>query len=46
MVHLLAYIKNIYIFCFMLLFTSSSPCRKDQVAVSYFFTSLIVLIQV
>ena len=39
--------KKIYIFfCFMLLFTSSSPCRKDQVAVSYFFTSLIVLIQV
>ena len=29
-----------------LLFTSSSPCRKDQFAVSYFSTSLIVLIQV
>ena len=27
-------------------FTSSSPCRKDQLAVLYFFTSLIVLIQV
>ena len=27
----------IYIFfCFILLFTSSSPCRKDQFAVSYF----------
>ena len=26
---------NIYIFCFILLFTSSSPCRKDQFAVSY-----------
>ena len=23
-------------FCFVLLFTSSSPCRKDQFAVSYF----------
>ena len=33
-------------FCFILLFTSSSPCRKDQFAVSYFSTSLIVLIQV
>ena len=30
-------------FCFILLFTSSSPCRKDQFAVSYFSTSLIVL---
>ena len=29
-----------------LLFTSSSPCRKDQFAISYFSTSLIVLIQV
>ena len=37
---------NIYIFCFILLFTSSSLCRKDQFAVSYFSTSLIVLIQV
>ena len=37
---------NIYIFCFILLFTSSSPFRKDQFAVSYFSTSLIVLIQV
>ena len=34
------------IFCFILLFTSSSPYRKDQFAVSYFSTSLIVLIQV
>ena len=33
-------------FCFILLFTSSSPCRKDQFAVSYFSTSLIVLILV
>ena len=33
-------------FSFILLFTSSSPCRKDQSAVSYFSTSLIVLIQV
>ena len=24
-----------YIFCFNLLFTSSSPCHKDQFAVSY-----------
>ena len=23
-------------FCFILLFTSSSPCRKDQFAVPYF----------
>ena len=37
---------NTDIFCFILLFTSSSPCRKDQFAVSYFSTSLIVLIQV
>ena len=27
------------LFCFILLFTSSSPCRKDQFAVLYFFTS-------
>ena len=33
-------------FCFILLFTSSSPCRKDQFAISYFSTSLIVLIRV
>ena len=33
-------------FCFILLFPSSSPCRKDQFAVSYFSTSLIVLIQI
>ena len=33
-------------FCFILLFTFSSPCRKDLFAVSYFSTSLIVLIQV
>ena len=45
--------KNIYIYiyiyihiCFILFFTSSSPCRKDQFAVSYFSTGLIVLIQV
>ena len=31
---------------FILLFTFSSPCGKDQFAVSYFSTSLIVLIQV
>ena len=36
-----------YIFCcFILLFTSSSPCCKDQLAVLYISTSLIVLIQV
>ena len=34
------------LFCFILLFTSSSPCRKDEFAVLYFSTSLIVLIQV
>ena len=33
-------------FCFILLFTSSLPCRKDQFAILYFSTSLIVLIQV
>ena len=33
-------------FCFILFFTTSSPSRKDQFAVSYFSTSLIVLIQV
>ena len=37
--------KYIYI-CFILLFTSSSPCRKDQFAVLYFSTGLIVSIQV
>ena len=31
--------KHIF-FCFLLLFTSSSPCRKDQFAVSFFFTPL------
>ena len=36
---------KIYIFWFILLFTSLSPCRKDQFAISYFSTSLIVLIQ-
>ena len=35
--------KYIY-FCFILLFTSSSSCRKDQFAVSYFSASLIVLV--
>ena len=35
-----------YIFSFILLFTSSPPCHKDQFAISYFCTSLIVLIQV
>ena len=39
------FVLNIYIFCFILLCTSSSPCRKDQFAVSYFSTILIVLIQ-
>ena len=34
---------NIHFFCFIHLFTSSSPYRKDQFAVSYFYTSLIVL---
>ena len=38
--------KKYVFFCFLLLFTSSSPCRKDQFVVSYFSTSLIVLIQV
>ena len=34
--------KQIYIYiCFILLFTSSSSCRKDQFAVSYFSTSTI-----
>ena len=33
----------LYICCFILMFTSSSPCRKDRLAVSYFSTSLIVL---
>ena len=37
--------KYIY-FCFILLFTSSSPCHNDQFAFSYFSTSWIVLIQV
>ena len=38
---------KIFLLCFILLFTSSSPCRKaDQFAVLYFPTSLIVLIQV
>ena len=27
-----------YIFCFILLFTSSPPCRKDQFAILYFST--------
>ena len=35
--------KYIY-FCFLLLFTSSSPCRKDQFAVPYFPTSLIIVL--
>ena len=30
-------------FCFILLFTSSSPCGKDQFAVSYFSTSANLL---
>ena len=29
-------IQKIYIFCLVLLFTSSSPCRKDQFAVLWF----------
>ena len=29
---------NYTFFCFILLFTSPSPCRKDQFAVSYFST--------
>ena len=37
---------NIHFFGFILLFTSSLPCSKDQFAMSYFSTSLIVLIQV
>ena len=35
-----------YIFFVLFLFTSLSPCRKDQFAASCFSTSLIVLIQV
>ena len=36
--------KKFFVFCFILLFTSSSPYRKaDQFAVSYFSTSLIAL---
>ena len=31
-------IQKIYIFCLVLLFTSSSPCRKDQFAVLWFST--------
>ena len=27
-------------FCFILVFTSSSPCRKDQFAISFFFFKL------
>ena len=38
--------QTVILFCFILLFTSSSPCRKDQFAVLYCSTSLIVLIQV
>ena len=38
--------KYIIIFCFILLFTFSSPCRKDQFPVLYFLQVIIVLIQV
>ena len=40
------YVSISIFFCLFLLFTSSSPCCKDQFAVSYFSTRLIVLIQV
>ena len=30
------YLNKIYIFCFILLFTSSSPCRKDKFTFSWF----------
>jgi len=36
----------IYIFCFILLFTSSLPYRKDHSAVLYFLQVIIVQIQV
>ena len=45
-IYIFKQIANIYVFCFILLFTSSSSCRKDQFAVTYFSTSLIELIQV
>ena len=35
---------QIYIFCFLLLFTSSSHCRKDQFAVSYL--SIIIYVDI
>ena len=35
---------QIYIFCFLLLFTSSSHCRKDQFAVSYL--SMIIYVDI
>ena len=38
--------QYIYIFSFILLFTSSSPCRKHPFAVLYFLQVIIVLIQV
>ena len=37
---------EIYFFVLFFCLASSSPCCKDQFAVSYFSTSLIVLIQV
>ena len=43
---LLGILFKYILFCFILLFTSSSPCREDQFAVLYFSSSLIVLIQV
>ena len=39
-------LSNYMFFVLYFLFTSSSPCHKDQFAVSYFSASLIVLIQV
>ena len=35
---------HIYIFCFLLLFTPSSPCRKDHFAVSYL--SMIIYVDI
>ena len=35
---------QIYIFSVLLLFTSSSPCRKDQFAVSYL--SIIIYVDI
>ena len=33
------YSKLLYIFCFIILFTSSSPCRKDQLPFHVYFST-------